>query len=293
MTGEKDQHEQRTPPRHARACLDDILRRMRGKRLVVFLDYDGTLTPIVRRPEQATLADSMRDVIRALARQGPVAIISGRDRAVVEQLVRVPGLVYAGSHGFDISGPGGMRKEHPGGRQLLGELDAVEEELARSLTGVQGILVERKRFAVAVHTRMVPAPDVERVERIVAAVGLRHPRLLQRPGKKVLELRPNVEWDKGRAVRWILEHLGLGGKDVLPLYIGDDDTDEDAFRSLAGDGIGIRVGEGNQPTRATYFLHGPPDVELFLLGVMNDRRKPRKPDGSLHVDCPGPSGGRE
>ena len=249
---------------NALAHAAEIRARLAGRRPAVFLDYDGTLTPIVARPDLAVLSDAMRAVVRALAERCTVAIVSGRDRADVARLVGLDGLVYAGSHGFDIAGPGGLAKEHERAAAFLPALERAEARLNRALAGVAGALVERKKFAIAVHYRLVAERDVEQVERAVATVAADTPDLRRTAGKKVFELRPRIDWDKGRAVLWLLGALELEGGEVLPFYLGDDDTDEDAFAALADRGIGVLVADLPQPSAATYHLANPDEVARFL-----------------------------
>jgi len=248
---------------------EDIAQRLGRKRPAMFLDYDGTLTPIVSQPEQAILSNSMRDVLKELAGLCVVAIVSGRDRADVEPLVDLDGLVYAGSHGFDIKGPDGLQMEHPGGQECLPDLDSAERELRKRIEPIPGARVERKRFAIANHYRNVANADVRKVEAAVREVQSRHGRLRMSGGKKVYELRPDIDWDKGRAVLWLLEALGLDGDAVLPFYLGDDVTDEDAFRVLAERGIGVLVGTPSYGTHASYGLGDTAEVERFLTGLVN------------------------
>jgi trehalose-phosphatase len=119
-----------------------------------------------------------------------------------------------------------------------------------------------------VHYRQAAAADVPRVESAVDEVIEHHPRLRKTGGKKVFELRPAIEWDKGRAVSWLIAELGLDRPDVLPIYIGDDLTDEDAFRVLLGRGLGILVARGPQPSLATYRLTEPDQVRDLLLHLV-------------------------
>ncbi len=239
-------------------------RRLAGKRPAMFLDYDGTLTPIVSQPEDALLSEAMRDVLRRLSQLCTVAIVSGRDRADVEPLVALDGLVFAGSHGFDIEGPGDLRMEHEGGRACLPDLESAERELRQLIEPLPGARVERKAFAIANHYRNVADADVPRVEQAVREVLSRHDRLRLSSGKKVFELRPDIEWHKGLAVLWLLEALGLDGDDVLPFYLGDDVTDEDAFQTLAEQGIGVLVGHPAYRTHASYGLQDVAEVGQFL-----------------------------
>ena len=246
----------------ALGALDAIRERIAERPVMVFLDYDGTLTPIVRRPEDAVLADEMRACLRALAARVPVAIVSGRDRAVVQALVELPELVYVGSHGFDVSGPPGadhLRLEVAA--EYLPDLDAAEVALRGRLAGIRGALVERKRMTLAAHYRLVAGVHRPRVVDAVDAVRAAHPRLRRDAGKAVLELRPDVEWDKGHAVRWLLERVAPDG---IGIYLGDDLTDETAFAALRGRGIGIAVGVTTRDTLAELALDDPEEVGSFL-----------------------------
>ena len=231
-------------------------------RVAVFLDYDGTLTPIVSHPENAWLSDSMRQVVLELAARVPVAILSGRDLDNIRRCVNIDGIVYAGSHGFDIAGPRGLRRQLA--TEFLPKLDMAEKELHEALDGISGARLERKRFSIAAHYRNVSENDVAKVQRAVATVAARQRELRRIDGKKVYELLPDIDWDKGKAVLWLLETPGLKEGNVRPIYIGDDRTDEDAFRALEQRGIGILVSEQLQPTAARYALKGPWEVERFL-----------------------------
>jgi trehalose-phosphatase len=232
-------------------------------RAAVFLDYDGTLTPIVSQPEDAWLSDSMRQTLRELAARAPVvAILSGRDLDDVRRRVNVDGIVYAGSHGFDIAGAGGLRREL--GAAYLPVLDTAETELREALDEIPGAQLERKHFSVAAHYRNVNENDAFRVVLAVDAVASRHRELRRMDGKKVYELLPDIDWNKGKAVVWLLETLGLEPGNIRPIYIGDDRTDEDAFRVLKQRGIGILVSEQSQSTAARYSLRDPAEVERFL-----------------------------
>ena len=257
---------ERSPPHLASALdhVEEITRRMEGGRLAVFLDYDGTLTPIVDRPERAVMAEEMRATVGRLAELCTVAVVSGRDRADVTRFVGLDSVVYAGSHGFDIAGPGGLQLQHQDAAQFEPALRQAEEELRRRLSGIDGAIVEGKRYAVAVHYRLVGESDVLQVREAVDAVASHHPELRQTGGKKIYELRPALDWDKGRAVLWLLRALDLDGPDVLSVFIGDDLTDEDAFMALHDRGIGILVAAEPRPTRARYVLRDPGQVRIFL-----------------------------
>jgi trehalose-phosphatase len=245
--------------------IGEIIRWLEGSKTVLFLDYDGTLTPIVERPEQADLTPEMRAILKILAERCTVAIVSGRGLNDVQERVALEGLYYAGSHGFEIDGPGQERIRNEEGSEALPALNEAENELRRLLTDIQGALVERKKYSVAVHYRRVAASQVEMVENKVDDVLQRHSELRKGRGKKVFELQPDVDWDKGRAVLWLMERLGLHSEAVRPIYIGDDVTDEDAFRVLQKQGVGIVVNGGEERrSYARYGLGDPEEVLTFL-----------------------------
>lgn len=248
----------------ALTALEEFVRLGENKRLVVFLDYDGTLTPIVSRPELAVLSAAMRNTIMTLAEQVTVAIISGRDRPDVERLVKLENLFYAGSHGFDIAGPHGFHVRHEIGAHFLPALDRAEGIIRERLASVRGSLIERKKYSIAVHYRLVHVNDVEMVRQAVLAVLSRVPELRKRDGKKVFEMQPDIDWDKGKAVLWLLQAMNLKKSSVLPVFIGDDLTDEDAFRALQDFGIGIVVMDQPRPTVARYILKDSEEVGHFL-----------------------------
>ena len=256
---------------------DVLAEELRGRRLALFLDYDGTLTPIVERPEDATLPPATRDALRRLARRCPVAVVSGRGLDDVRALVDLDQVYYAGSHGFRIAGPDGSRTTHEAGQAFLPAVDRAENELLTELRDIDGASVERKDVAVAVHFRRVaPARRdevIERFHRVAAA----HDKLATSRGKMVLELRPDLDWDKGQAVLWLLRALDLDDTRTLPVFIGDDTTDEDAFAALQGRGIGILVRDEPRPTAAQHALEDPRQVRRFLEALEHElAREPRR-----------------
>lgn len=247
--------------------VNDIYGRLAGRTMAVFLDYDGTLTPIVRRPEDAELSENMRQIISRLAENCPVAIISGRDLQDVRERVGIERIYYAGSHGFEIVEPSGKRHEHPEGIRLLSAIERAEVKLRKRLSAVDGCRVERKKFAVAVHYREVAEENVSAVEQTVREIHAQQSGLRLSGGKKIFELQPDVAWHKGRAVRWLLEEaLQADCSAVMPVYIGDDVTDEDAFQEIRNDGIGILVDDAEAKDSAARFqLRDPQEVRHFLL----------------------------
>jgi trehalose 6-phosphate phosphatase len=248
-----------------------LARRLAGRRLAVFLDYDGVLTPIVDRPDEAVMSDSMRAAVRALAARCPVSVVSGRDRAVLQSLMGIDDLVVAGSHGFDIWSPVHGDITHEGISDFSNLIAKVTERLRAEVGSIPGVEVEPKHASVAVHYRRTAPEDRERVAAAVRVLLADYPDQLKvTPGKMVYELQPKIDWDKGKAVLHLMDVLGLTADDVVPMYVGDDITDEDAFRALGGRGVGIIVGHPDDPevadrtTAADFSLASTEEVEQFL-----------------------------
>lgn len=245
--------------------LEAIRARLHGRRLLVCLDYDGTLTPIVADHTKALLGEDMRAAVDRLARRCPVAIVSGRDLAMLRRLVPLDDVIFAGSHGFEIAAADGSFGPIERGAEFLPELDAAEQALRATLAGIRGHSVERKRFSIAVHYRQVAAGDEPALRAAVDEVLSAHPRLKRGLGKKVFELQPDLPWNKGEAVLWIAERLGFAAPDAVTVYLGDDITDEHAFRALAGCGLGVVVRSADaRPTAADYAVADTAEVRRFL-----------------------------
>jgi trehalose 6-phosphate phosphatase len=256
-------------PKPALDNREEIVKLFKGKRPVVFLDYDGTLTPIVDHPEDAKLSDQVRQTLKELAQHCTVAVISGRDLPDVQKLVDLKAIYYAGSHGFDIAGPTGVKLVHQLGKEFLPVLDRAEKDLrGRVEDKIPGSQVERKKFAIAVHYRRVDKNKVKEVEEAVDRVLEEHTELRKTAGKKIFELQPDIDWHKGKALLWLLEKLEMDRSGVMPIYVGDDVTDEDAFEVLEDRGLGLVVQEGDKPTRARYLLRDTFEVEQFLQALI-------------------------
>ncbi len=242
-----------------------------ASRVLLLSDYDGTLAPIAERPELAEMPERNRTLLRKLARRPglTVGIVSGRALDDLISRVGIEGLIYAGNHGLEIRGPG-LRFVNPVAEELRPLLGVMNHVLNRTLGAFRGVLVEHKGLSLSVHYRMadVPKEQVQAAVRRVLGPLLGSARTLTAEGKKVIEIRPAVGWDKGRAVKLLMKRYGKGGRrsGLLPIYVGDDRTDEDAFRVIAayGYGITIRVGEPDATSSARYFVESPEEVSTFL-----------------------------
>jgi trehalose 6-phosphate phosphatase len=242
--------------------------RFRGRR-AFFLDYDGTLTPIVEDPREAFLSPKYRKIIVSLIQNEKnfVCVISGRGIEQLEGFIRIEGLVLAGNHGMEIAGPG-ISYVNDGALRSKALLEGIAQLLKLKLRDFEGVLVEDKGLTVSVHYRMLPRsrhPHLKRLfyremERFLTSDAVAITR-----GKRVLEVRPNVVWDKGSAVRWMLGYLSDNLlEEPYPIYIGDDETDEDAFRTLKDRGLTILVSARERESEAAYFVRSVGEAYQFL-----------------------------
>jgi trehalose 6-phosphate phosphatase len=233
----------------------------------VFYDFDGTLSEIVEDPDSARLVDGAADALTSLSAACPVAILSGRDLADVRERIGLPGLWYAGSHGFELTGPDGTHHQNPEAAASIPVLAGAATDLADQLGHIPGVVVEHKRFGVAVHYRNAARDRVSEVAAAVRTVGQRT-ALRVTTGREVIELRPNIDWDKGKTLHWVLDYIrdNEGAGPLLPVYLGDDITDEDAFDAVGDDGVAILVrhsDDGDRATAARYALDDPAEVREF------------------------------
>jgi trehalose-phosphatase len=247
--------------------IDKFHHAFNTEKAVFFFDYDGTLSRIVSDPSGAVIDERMRNLLFQISEKHRVAIVSGRDMDDLKSFIQLDNLVYAGSHGFRIKGPDGIQMENQEAVELLPGLDEMERKLRRSLEpAFKGVEVERKLYAIAVHYRNAPYGSVKHIKHRVKELTSGTREFKTGSGKKIIEVRPTVEWHKGKAIEWILEALGhpLGAQGVMPVYVGDDITDEDAFRTLSDDGIGILVGSHHSPSAANYRLEDVSQVSKFI-----------------------------
>ncbi|KUO41121.1 MAG: hypothetical protein AVW05_02945 [Hadesarchaea archaeon DG-33] len=239
---------------------------------LLLLDYDGTLTPIVERPELAILSPDMKELLKRVSQHYTLGIISGRSIADVKRLVGLEGIYYAGNHGFKIIGPG-VELVKPEAERARPNLVKLCEELRKKLDNIKGAIVEDKGLTASVHYRLVAEEEFEYLKKIFEKVVGPHIDsgvVKITHGKKVFEIRPNVEWDKGKAVRWICGVVDPK-RELKPIYVGDDQTDEDAFSALKEKGVTILVSEEPIESNAKYFVKNVDEVKTFFEKLINMR----------------------
>jgi trehalose 6-phosphate phosphatase len=239
----------------AAAVMDDIAR----DRAFLAFDFDGTLAPIVEDRGDARMRPETTELLRATALLYPCAVISGRARSdVAARMADVPLLAVVGNHGAE-AGFG------PLDRELVAQVRTWASELGRSLADVAGVEVEDKRFSIALHYRKAPSwGDAER--RILAAVAPLEDAAIF-GGHAVVNVVPRRAPTKGDALRALCARAGA----KLAVYVGDDRTDEEAFRSDVVS-ISIRVGESAE-SAAQYFLPDQARVDELLRELIAARTR--------------------
>lgn len=245
-------------------CLSEVDQKIQAaKRVALFLDFDGTLAPIVENPATAQLAPHVRDILQHMVQRDFVVttVISGRAVEDVYVRTRLEGIIYAGNHGLEIFGRS-LRFVEPQAEARRDQLRRLAEVVAAKLRHVAGVIVEDKGLTTSIHYRQASQVDLPTIEYAVrSSVAAAGALFRLNTGRKVLEIVPRTGWHKGAAVHWIVDHLGDGG--LLPIYMGDDNSDEDAFAVLR-EAITVRVGDSSA-TCAQFSVRGPPEVHQFLL----------------------------
>lgn len=234
------------------------------KKPVFFFDYDGTLAPIVSRPHKAVMPNETRDVIKSLAEKYTVAVISGREINDIKNLVGLDNLIYSGNHGVEICGPG-FDMFHPDADKVKGNLLALSEKLTSGLKDFDKVAVGYKGFSISVHFREEEDSKASKIESYVTRVVRDFEGLRVMSGNKVFEILPDINWNKGTAVQWIMDAFNIKWYNFNVIFFGDDVTDEDAFRTIRTRGTGILVARGPRPSGADFYVKSPEEVREILL----------------------------
>lgn len=238
---------------------DEVRRRLEGRQLAFFLDYDGTLAWIASRPELAKLPMAARITLERLSDRFPVHVISGRSRADLQEMVQVTSCRFQGCHGFelDVEAPEPLRSLD------VEVLDEIEEALAESLRGMRGVFFERKTHTLAVHYRLADSSLESKIRCSIHDLLPRFQGWSAEKGRCVFEIRPSLRWGKGEAIEYLLADSGQESG-VLPVAVGDDDTDESSFRTLRERGFTVHVDPYGRASAAQYRVRNPTEVHSLL-----------------------------
>ena len=243
-----------------------------AEHVLLATDFDGTLAPIVPRPELAELARADHDSLRALGRQErySVAIVTGRRMEEIKKLVRLEDAYYAANYGMEIDGPGGFRFREPEGDRARFLIASLAPELESAVDGIEGAVVENKILSITVHHRHVRPGMLAAVRnqvRDVTAAGVSAGNIRVAEGnRRAIEVVPTDSTNKGKAIALILDRMREVGVRAWPIYLGDDVMDEDGFRLVnERGGASVIVGpESGNTTEARFFGDAPADVSRFL-----------------------------
>ncbi len=259
--------------RHLRECEREVLSRIgAASGICCFLDYDGTLAPLAPTPAEAVPLPGTAWLLEQLALWDNVhiAVITGRPITDIRRLLDVPNIHYVGIHGLEVGPPAGKIQITEGVAVIRAILPAIKREMQRTLGHRPGILIEDKGATVACHYRLASPEDAELTRRTLAGLVRAYRRrgapITLTYGQEVAEIRP-ARVNKGKTACALL----AGFDAVLPIYIGDDQMDEDAFKLLPPHSLTIRVAPGPEPTAARYWVAGPDEVHRFLRAMLDWR----------------------
>ena len=247
--------------------------KLQGKYTFLFLDYDGTLTPIVDKPEQAMISKDTRRILEALSKspRAKIAVISGRALKDIKQKIGLKNIIYVGNHGAEIEGPK-IKFKSPISPRCRAILEHIKSDLTKNLASIKGTILEDKGLSLSLHYRIVDKKQIPQVKTILheaTIVYIVRNKIKIKSGKMVFEIRLPLEWNKGKVVLWLLarQKFILTDKTLIPIYIGDDTTDEDAFKVLRDKGITIFVGK-HKKSYAKYYVKNTQEVSKFLKHIL-------------------------
>ncbi len=252
---------------------NNIKPRLRDKHIFIFFDYDGTLTPIVETPDKAILSETARKLLLKMSRNSrlKLAFISGRSLKDIKNRIKIKNGIYSGNHGLEIEGPNIKFKPLVSPRyQMI--IRYIKEALNKKVSSISGAFIEDKGVSLSLHYRLVPRGKWALLRNIFNEVV--NPYLVRgkisiKKGKMVLEVAPSYKWNKGDTVMWLLKkhEFALKRAKFIPIYIGDDLTDESAFKALKNKGLTICVGK-TKLSEARYYLKNPGETAEFLERVL-------------------------
>jgi len=246
-----------------------LVEKLSDNVILLMLDYDGTIVPIYPKPELAVLPGSTKKILSSVAKsQGVIfSVISGRAREQISKVINIKKTIYVGNHGLEITTPH-FKFNSMLSAPMQKKIQDIAQEMETAVIGKKGVIFENKGFTLSVHYRLVDKKNVSAIKKIIKDIVSKaaQKQLIKiHYGKKVIEIRPNVAWDKGKAALWLVKKYKImySGKKIIPVYIGDDRTDESAFSALKKNGLTVRVGY-KKNSSAKYTLKDVSQVLEFL-----------------------------
>lgn len=247
--------------------LDTIEQQLSKRKYTnLFLDFDGTIAPITPSPDKVRIPAETLGILEKMCEYQHVfvAIMTGRSFSDIKKIIPIKDIHFAANHGLEISG---MKRGEivPNASRLVRTVKKISDDLNKVLLTVPGAWVENKSLTASVHYRIVPSSHIAELNRLVGEITLRYIEegtIKLTRGKKVIEIRPNIAWHKGKAVRWMQKNIAK--KRASNIYIGDDETDEDAFKAL-NPAFTVKVAQDAKvETEAMYYVNNPTEVRFFL-----------------------------
>ncbi len=252
---------------------ESVAKKIDKNNLFIFLDFDGTLTPIVSTPKEAVLPEAAKRLLTEISENPNIklAFISGRRLEDIKSKIKIKNAIYSGNHGLQLEGPKIKFEPFISPRYRM-IVDRIKSDLGQKIAHIQGAFVEDKGVVLSLHYRLVDKRKIAELKTIFHETVILHlasHKIDIKEGKMVLEVLPTVEWDKGKIVLWLLTRrlFALKGENILPIYIGDDVTDEDVFRAIKNKGLTIFVGKPKK-SKAQYYLKDHNEVQDFLERIL-------------------------
>lgn len=239
---------------------------VKGKNIFLFFDFDGTLVPIMKNPEDCYLSYELKKLLQKLKNKIKIGILSGRDLKDLRKRISIRGLYYSGSHGLQIESPE-IKYINPDAERLTPYINEAYRKFKKLTDKFAGMLIEKKDFSFTIHYRQVEPEKRKELKKIffdmISKYKGNYIKVLN--GKMVFEILPAVNWDKGSAVSFLIDNFQ---NKHYPIFIGDDITDETVFSKINDRGLTIRVGNSKK-TMAKYFIRNQGEVYKFVT-IMNE-----------------------
>lgn len=257
--------------------LGELFEDWKNKELLFFLDYDMLHPAIRKQPEDIFISEEIKDLLSRLSNYAKVTVINGRDLSDIRQMTGLDQIYYAGNYGFEISGPGNIHYEHEGLRKILPKLDIAEKLLRDKLLEFDNVRFERQRYVLSIHYQNLEDEKTPEAESRINQILLNRPDLEKVIGEKMIEIRPYQNWNKGKAMKWLMGEVSGILHDNYLVYLGNDFTDEDAFTQIIKQkGIRILVGNHGELTLADYKLQDLDEVKAWLNNIIEKMKIERK-----------------